>query len=182
MRLLRRSILLRMARTGRDMAELQSCQQLAHRALVQLHPEPGGDLVTQVDQPPAHHLVPLRVRSLPRPFGHKLRAASLRFLPSSTNASAGARRACTLSSHPAAARLSSDAERSSRVIATDMFRSPCLNMLRIASSRVAPNQKRVNASGVWYEKLRDKIEGRLTRIKRMPQLIRSFFVVYITGC
>jgi hypothetical protein len=53
-------------------------------------------------------------------------------------------------------------------------------MLRIASSRVAPNQKRVNASGVWYEKLRDKIEGRLTRIKRMPQ--RSFFVVYITGC
>jgi hypothetical protein len=55
-------------------------------------------------------------------------------------------------------------------------------MLRIASSRVAPNQKRVNASGVWYEKLRDKIEGRLTRIKRMPQLIRSFFVVYITGC
>jgi hypothetical protein len=71
---------------------------------------------------------------------------------------------------------------SEAVIATDMFRSPCLNMLRIASSRVAPNQKRVNASGVWYEKLRDKIEGRLTRIKRMPQLIRSFFVVYITGC
>jgi hypothetical protein len=30
--------------------------------------------------------------------------------------------------------------------------------------------------------IRDKIEGRLTRIKRMPQLIRSFFVVYITGC
>jgi hypothetical protein len=49
---------------------------------------------------------------------------------------------------------------SEAVIATDMFRSPCLNMLRIASSRVAPNQKRVNASGVWYEKLRDKIEDR----------------------
>jgi len=35
------------------------------------------------------------------------------------------------------------------------------------------------------EKLRDKIEGQLARIKRMPQLIRSFFqapsVAYITG-
>jgi transposase len=36
------------------------------------------------------------------------------------------------------------------------------------------------------EKLRDKIEAQLARIKRMPQLIRSFFqapnVAYITGC
>jgi len=35
------------------------------------------------------------------------------------------------------------------------------------------------------EKLRDKIEAQLVRIKRMPQLIRSFFqapsVAYITG-
>jgi len=36
------------------------------------------------------------------------------------------------------------------------------------------------------EKLKDKIEAQLARIKRMPQLIRSFFqapdVTYITGC
>jgi transposase len=36
------------------------------------------------------------------------------------------------------------------------------------------------------EKLKDKIEAQLARIKRMPQLIRSFFqapdVAYITGC
>jgi hypothetical protein len=36
------------------------------------------------------------------------------------------------------------------------------------------------------ETLRDKIEAQLARIKRMPQLIRSFFqaptVAYITGC
>ena len=36
------------------------------------------------------------------------------------------------------------------------------------------------------EKLRDKIEAQLAQIKRLPQLIRSFFqapsVAYITGC
>jgi hypothetical protein len=36
------------------------------------------------------------------------------------------------------------------------------------------------------DKLRDKIEAQLAHIKRMPQLIRSFFqapsVAYITGC
>lgn len=72
MRLLCRCILLWMTRARRDVTELQPLHQLAHRAFMQLHPEFGGNLVTQVNQPPAHHFVPLWIRSLVHPFRHLL--------------------------------------------------------------------------------------------------------------
>jgi len=50
------------------MAEIQPGQHLAHRPLVQLHPEFAADLVTQIDQPPAYNLVALRIRPLPYPL------------------------------------------------------------------------------------------------------------------
>ena len=67
MRLLSGDVLLGVARTHRDPGEVQPRQQLAHGALVHLHLEVPGDLVTQIPAPPAHHLVHIRLRPLADP-------------------------------------------------------------------------------------------------------------------
>ena len=72
MRLLRCRVLRRMARACRDVAEVQTSQQFAHRPLVHVHAECGRNLVTQVDQPPAHDLVAIGIRPLAHPLGHPL--------------------------------------------------------------------------------------------------------------
>ena len=59
MRLLGGDVLLGVARTHRDPREVQPRQQLAHGALVHLHPEVPGDLALQIPAPPAHHLIPI---------------------------------------------------------------------------------------------------------------------------
>jgi hypothetical protein len=69
-RLLGSDILLRMARTHRDVREVQPRQQLAHRAFVQLHAELPSDLVAQVDAAPANDLV-LRCRPPAHPLRHR---------------------------------------------------------------------------------------------------------------
>src|SRR3954469_9201410 len=58
--LLRRSILLRMMRSGLQAGHLQPVQQPAHRTLVQIDRPAGCDLVTQIGATPPDHLVALR--------------------------------------------------------------------------------------------------------------------------
>ena len=74
MRLLRRNVLRRMLRAHRYARKLQPCHKLADCALVQTHVEFSLDLTAQIHQPPAHHLVPLQIWTLPHPLRH------LRFL------------------------------------------------------------------------------------------------------
>ncbi len=119
------------------MAEVQPGQHLAHRPLVQLHTKFTGDLVTQVDQPPAHHLMALWIRPLPHPhrqllLGREHPGTARRLPPALTfqhqsqsqrapgNRTVSATRRCL-------SKLRSAAERSSRIIATAMFKPPRLN-------------------------------------------------------
>jgi len=70
MRLLRRGILLGVPRPHRHTAELQPRHQLADRALMQLHAELAGDLVAQINEPPANDLMLRQVRALTDPLGN----------------------------------------------------------------------------------------------------------------
>ena len=61
-RLLGRGIAQRVLRAHRQASEAEPAQHLADRALVQPDPEAGLDQGLEVDPPPAHHAVPVRVR------------------------------------------------------------------------------------------------------------------------
>ena len=61
-RLLRRLVRLRVLGSHRQAGEAQPAQHLADRALVQPDREAGLDQGLEVDPPPPHHAVPLRVR------------------------------------------------------------------------------------------------------------------------
>jgi hypothetical protein len=71
MRLLGRGVLLGMARAHRYAREVQPRHQFTHRAFVQLHTETSGNLVAQVHQAPAYHLVLFQRRTLPDPLGDR---------------------------------------------------------------------------------------------------------------
>ena len=60
-----------MARTHGDTGEVQPLHQFANRALVQRHAKVPINLVAQIHQPPAHHLVLLQAWALPHPLRHR---------------------------------------------------------------------------------------------------------------
>jgi hypothetical protein len=83
MRFLRRCIGLWMPRAHRDVPEPQAVHQLANAALVQRHVEFVHNPPAQIDQTPAHHPIPLRVRASADPRGD-LRLLRSRQLPRRT--------------------------------------------------------------------------------------------------
>jgi hypothetical protein len=71
MRFLRRCIGLWMPRAHRNVPEPQAVHQLANAALVQGHVEFVHNPFAQIDQTPAHHPIPLRVRASADPPGDR---------------------------------------------------------------------------------------------------------------
>jgi hypothetical protein len=59
-----------MARAHRDVPKSQAPEQLANAPLMQMHFEHRSDLGLQINPPPAHHAVLLRVRTLADPPGY----------------------------------------------------------------------------------------------------------------
>jgi hypothetical protein len=68
MRLLRCRILIRMARAHRHPAEFQPGHDLADCSLMDLAAEFAGDLIAQINQPPAHNLVAFKLGAAPNPL------------------------------------------------------------------------------------------------------------------
>jgi len=73
MRLLRRGILLGVARPDRQAAEPQTTQQIADRTFGQVHAPLCFDLARQIDPTPAHHPIRARLRTRPHPARHHRR-------------------------------------------------------------------------------------------------------------
>lgn len=67
MRLLCRSIRLRVTRADGDVAEIERLQNAADAALIQHNEKTGNNALAQIAQPPAHNTILRRVRSLTNP-------------------------------------------------------------------------------------------------------------------
>jgi hypothetical protein len=73
MRLLRRGIGFGMARAHRNAPEAEASHHLADAALVQVHVEFVNDPLTQINQPPTHDTIALRIGPAAYPLGDRRR-------------------------------------------------------------------------------------------------------------